>query len=33
MMDCKPMNTPMMLNIKLHVDLNLDLVDPSMNTK
>jgi hypothetical protein len=28
MMDCKCMTTPTMLNLKLHVDLDLDLVDP-----
>jgi hypothetical protein len=30
MMDCKPMTTPMMLNLKLHGDLDSDLVDPSV---
>jgi hypothetical protein len=30
MMDCKPMTTPMMLNLKLNVDMDSNLVDPSM---
>jgi hypothetical protein len=29
-MDCKPMTTPMIPNLKLHADLDLDLVDPSV---
>jgi hypothetical protein len=28
-MDCKPMTTPMMSNLTLHVDLDSNLVDPS----
>jgi hypothetical protein len=30
MMNCKALATPMIPNLKLHDDLNLDLVDPSM---
>jgi hypothetical protein len=30
MMDCKPLATPMAPNLKLHADLDSDLVDPSM---
>jgi hypothetical protein len=30
MMDCKPLATPMVPNLKLHVDLDSDLVDPSL---
>ena len=30
MMDCKPMTTPMTINLKLLSDKSLDLVDPTM---
>jgi hypothetical protein len=30
MMDCIPMTTSMMSNLKLHADLDSNLVDPSM---
>lgn len=30
MMDCKPLTTPIILNLKLHADLDSNLVDPSV---
>jgi hypothetical protein len=30
MLDCKPLATPMVPNLKLHADLDSEMVDPSM---
>jgi len=33
MLDCKPLATPMIPNLKLHADLDSDLIDPSLYTQ